>query len=345
MGFKAIRLYLKTLTIITSLVVLLFVTIVPRLNFASATHFNAIQFIAVFTPVVLAINLLLFLVFAIRLKWWIIIPILTFLINIPTVKTYFGFNFFNSKETSNKTLKLSTYNVNYFTYQNETVNVSKVARFAKLNNIDIFAIQEFETNSYYNEKEILDEFDFMPYSSAQLVDFKENGLIIFSKFPIIRSKTINFPGTNNGCVWADVLFDGDTVRVLNNHLQTTGVSKSVKEGLIPLYKRAKDNFKKRAVQVNEVRKFIDTSRYPIIVCGDFNDTPKSYAYYKLKGNNLQDSFIEAGKGPGGTFLSKLLMNRIDYVLHSGEFNTLIFNILSTDLSDHKPLIVEMEYRN
>ena len=85
----------------------------------------------------------------------------------------------------------------------------------------------------------------------------------------------------------------DTIRVFNNHLQTTDVSingkkyeeyRSVKDWkgqartLVNIVEQLKDNFVIRANQAIQVRNIIDTTRYPVIVCGDFNDTPVSFAY-------------------------------------------------------------------
>ena len=71
----------------------------------------------------------------------------------------------------------------------------------------------------------------------------------------------------------------------------------------------------RARQADQVMRLVDESPYPLIVCGDFNDTPASYTYRKTKGD-LEDSFLAAGKGYGYTYryLRKLL--RIDYLFYS-----------------------------
>lgn len=345
MGIQAVKLYIKMLLIIISVVILLILTIIPRLNFVSTGEHSFMQFVAVFIPVLLFINLFMLLLFTVRFKIWLLIPLLTFIINYQLLGAFFGFNFFNSEEPKSITIKVLTYNVNYFSFQNETINVTEVARLAYLHNIDIITFQEFETNSYFNEKEIIDEFDFLPYTTSDFTGFKQTGLVIFSKYPIIRSSSILFDKTNNGCIWADILFKGDTIRVINNHLQTTGVTKNLRKGFSSLYFSAKDNYKERAKQVNTIRRFIDTTFYPLLVCGDFNDTPVSYTYKKMAGYDLFDSFTEAGRGPGGTYLSKLFMNRIDYVLHSRDFHCKSFTTLSVNLSDHKPVIVEMEYQN
>ena len=47
-------------------------------------------------------------------------------------------------------------------------------------------------------------------------------------------------------------------------------------------------------QADTIAKYIQQSPYPVIVCGDFNDVPGSYAYRTVKGN-LQDVFVKIWK--------------------------------------------------
>jgi endonuclease/exonuclease/phosphatase family metal-dependent hydrolase len=97
---------------------------------------------------------------------------------------------------------------------------------------------------------------------------------------------------------------------------------------------------KRAEQATALRKSINKSPYPVIVCGDFNDTPVSYTYHTVKGD-LKDSFIESGKGTANTYNGKLPSFRIDYILYSPVFTSYNFAVSSLNHSDHFPVSCDL----
>ena len=100
--------------------------------------------------------------------------------------------------------------------------------------------------------------------------------------------------------------------------------------------RLRDAFIKRASQAEIISKHIRNSPYPVVVCGDFNDVPVSYSYRTMK-KNLNDSFVEAGKGIGTTYMGKFPSFRIDFIFHSKEIKCLNFDIPNVKLSDHFPV--------
>ena len=44
----------------------------------------------------------------------------------------------------------------------------------------------------------------------------------------------------------------------------------------------KSSYQNRVSEALKIKKHINKSPYPVIVCGDFNDTPLSYTYSTLK---------------------------------------------------------------
>jgi endonuclease/exonuclease/phosphatase (EEP) superfamily protein YafD len=86
-----------------------------------------------------------------------------------------------------------------------------------------------------------------------------------------------------------------------------------------------------------VKNYINRSPYPVIVAGDFNDTPVSYSYRKIR-KGLNDSFVESGYGAGFTYHGNYPPNRIDYILYGNDLVSTNFSILRVRYSDHYPII-------
>lgn len=96
----------------------------------------------------------------------------------------------------------------------------------------------------------------------------------------------------------------------------------------------KHAFLMRSKQVDAIKEFIDKSPYKVIVCGDFNDSPTSYAYRTISGN-LKDAFMEAGSGLGRTYVGPMPSLRIDYILGDESFTFYNYYAKSFPFSDHK----------
>ena len=132
----------------------------------------------------------------------------------------------------------------------------------------------------------------------------------------------------------------DTIRLYNLHLQSFGIipevqflQESNKEKLL---RRVSANFKKQESQIHAVLKHKSKSKHPVILSGDFNNTPFSYTYRKLK-NEMQDAFRERGNGLGTTFWFDGFPLRIDYIFASPEFDILTFETFKKTFSDHQAI--------
>ena len=173
----------------------------------------------------------------------------------------------------------------------------------------------------------------------------------------LRSGVITTPRTS---VWADLLVGDDTVRVVSNHLQSTGITAvdnayiteheylldTARESKIKsIVSRFHENAVLRADQVDSIRHHLNTEapRHRI-VCGDFNDTPISYTYRRMA-RGLNDAFSECGTGYSHTFRGFFGVLRIDYLLSSSSFETLSYEVLDEPWSDHLPLFVRLKKRS
>jgi endonuclease/exonuclease/phosphatase family metal-dependent hydrolase len=112
--------------------------------------------------------------------------------------------------------------------------------------------------------------------------------------------------------------------------ETLGEIKSISASL-------RKGFITRSIQAKLVKKNIDSSPYPVLVTGDFNDTPVSYSYRRIR-RGLNDSFVTSGYGAGFTYKGNYPANRIDYILYDNELESRSFNILKVKYSDHYPVV-------
>jgi endonuclease/exonuclease/phosphatase family metal-dependent hydrolase len=186
--------------------------------------------------------------------------------------------------------------------------------------------------------------------SHKLVGRQNFGIALFSKYPIIQKGDVMFDNqimsSDNYCVFADIVKQKDTFRVYNIHLQSIKFQKQEyamfgekeihspnSKDVSSLVKKLKDAYQARGDQANRVINHASTSPYPVIFCGDFNDTPMSYCY-NLFNKNYTDAFRNSSSGLGITYAGKVPAGRIDYIFHSKTLSSTKFQIQKEQMSDH-----------
>ncbi len=309
-------------------------------------------------PYLLAVNLLFVVV-------WLIIKLKFTLLSI--VVLFAGWNLierfyqFGGKETDEPGIRVISYNVRKFMGNSKTPskeNAAKITSFLKENEPDIICLQEVmlrSKNIFDLEKTIRDfaHIDHYQYASGS----SRLGSVTMTRYPIVRMQEIRFENSVNIAICTDIVIHPDTFRIFNVHLQsyridpeqydfigTPAIKGRKKIGdLIELSSKYIAATQKRAIQARMIRKKIDESPYPVVVCGDFNDTPASYSYRKTRGS-LRDAFVSSGKGIGQTYVGKLPSFRIDFIFHSRGIESFNFTTFPVSYSDHLPIMCEMKTR-
>jgi endonuclease/exonuclease/phosphatase family metal-dependent hydrolase len=327
-------------------IILIVVTFVAYLlPFLAPKIFPILSVLTLFMPLFFILNGLFFLYWGIQFKKRMILSGLVLLIGITFINKFYKFS---AKEypPDDKNFTVMSYNVrlfNLFKWLDKADVPGEILEFINDKNPDILCIQEFSSSAIidlkvYRYKYILMEGDKI-----------KTGQAIFSKFPIINQGNIVFPDSNNNVIYADVKKGKDIIRVYNMHLQSIKITPDIneisenidvidKDKSQMLLIRISKAFKQQQLQAEIFKEHEKKCDYPIIICGDMNNSAFSYVYRSIKGT-LQDSFEEAGIGFGATYKFKYYPTRIDYIFADEKMTVKRFESFPEfEYSDHYPIM-------
>ncbi len=305
-----------------------------------------------------AIFILFWLIFKRKFVWFNLVIIA---IGFNHFTNFFVFNINNHSRADNN-FKILSYNVRIFGLydkKNRFNSRNGIFDFLVKEQPDIACFQEFyhhEGGTEFVTKDSLIGLLNMDYIQEQytheMLGGKYFGLATFSKFPIINKGEIQFDNDpNNFCIYSDIRKGKDTVRIYNAHIgsirlqdkdyaffgdKETGeiYQRSIESQKI--LQRLKLAYEKRAIQIVKIMESIGNSKYPVVFCGDLNDTPVSFCYRQVS-RQLNDAFVVSGNGLGRTYVGKIPSNRIDYIFYSNQLSSSEFITHDIVFSDHKPI--------
>ncbi len=305
-------------------------------------------------PYLLVVNLIFIVLWAIIKPWFTLFSLLIILAGYSHVGNYLQFN---GKQTNEKGIRITSYNVKYFMGNTDfpnKENADHILNFLRQNKADIICLQEVRLN----KRQIFD------INNTKITDINHmqlahsshaGGQLTMTRYPILNMGEIRFKNTGNMIIFTDMLINQDTIRIYNCHLQSYRLKKKEinsidslnfenneesKEKFMMIGAKFRDALIKRAEQAATLREHLDQCPYPVIVCGDFNDTPVSFTYRKVKGD-LKDSFSQSGKGTANTYNGRLPSFRIDYILYSPKFSSYNFEVSTLNHSDHYPISCDL----
>ncbi|MET0760112.1 MAG: endonuclease/exonuclease/phosphatase family protein [Flavobacterium sp.] len=328
------------------LAVLTFVAYV--LPFLAPKLFPILSVLTLILPLFLILNGLFFVYWGIQFKKQLFLSGLVLLMGITFINKFYKFSSTNIPRVENDFVVMS-YNVrlfNLFKWLNDDQVPNEILAFINEQNPDILCIQEYSSSAKIDLKIYPYEYVFMQGDKIK------TGQAIFSKYPIINNGNIIFPNSNNNAIFADIKKGKDIIRVYNMHLQSIKISPDVNEisenidGINQeksqmVIKRISKAFKKQQQQAEIIMNHKNKCEYPIIICGDMNNSAFSYVYRSIKGS-LKDSFEEAGDGFGPTYSFKYYPARIDYIFADPSMKVKSYESFPEFInSDHFPIIARL----
>jgi endonuclease/exonuclease/phosphatase family metal-dependent hydrolase len=321
------------------------------LPFLAPTWFPFLSVLTLILPLFLILNSLFFFYWLLQFKRQMVLSGVVLIIGITFINKFYKFYSKNS-EVTDKDFVVMSYNVrllNLFNWiQNDHV-ANDIQAFVNDKNPDVLCIQEYSTSAKIDLK-------IYPYRSIFMKGDKiRTGQAIFSKFPIVNEGELPFPKSNNNAIFADVKIGKDIIRFYNIHLQSIKISPDVTEisenveGINQeksqiIFKRLSEAFTKQQQQAEIIMNHKRGCKYPLVICGDMNNSAFSYVYRSIKGN-MQDCFEAAGSGFGQTYTFKYYPARIDYIFADRRMSVKNFtNFPDFVNSDHLPVMARMEIK-
>ncbi|MCU0422208.1 MAG: endonuclease/exonuclease/phosphatase family protein [Bacteroidia bacterium] len=326
--------------------------------FISPDLFWPFAFLGLTFPLLLIINFIFIIYWLAFFNMRFLFSLAAIVIGWSHITEFVQLNAKKSPERKPHSLSVISFNARYFGIMDNVASQEEELFAEKLNKLDadVICMQEMFVNTDDKNSTLHQSFK-KKFISFHKANIKVKGdkwycdnMGILSKYPIINKGVIEKnPESYNYTIFADILFDGDTIRVINTHLQSIKFEKRDYQAVeqlkvnqnpeeVDVYKniisKMKYAYLLRAKQTDSISDFIAQCPYKIIVCGDFNDSPLSYAYRTIKGE-MKDAFIEAGSGLGRTYVGRMPSFRIDYIFGHQQFEFYNYYAKAFDFSDHK----------
>lgn len=323
-------------------------------------HSVLTSFLGYAYPVLALVNLFFVFYWGVRLKLWILVPLFGIFLTLDSAQSWFPVHF-KQEKVSGESLKVLSYNVEFLTHAGKETaeGLNPIVAYIRDLNPDIVCLQEvgadFIQHGRFDPKtrEALKAYRYFASGEKE----ERFSVVCLSKYPILRFHRIEYESLSNSSWVYDVKKGDDTLRVINNHLESNKLNREEKDQYTEILQKRESakitrvagllgnkvgkSTRIRGNQADAVSKVIHESPYKVLVCGDFNDVPGSYTYRKIR-SDIQDCWVEKGNGWGHTFHENLFLFRIDYILHSPDLYCVDAHVDHVHLSDHYPIWANLQ---
>ncbi len=311
-------------------------------------------------PFFVAVNLVFLVVWALVHWRGLIIPFVGFLLAYVPVRQYCPFNV--SRDVPEGALKVMSFNVWLFAgWEDKPGEPNSILTYIAEQDPDLLCLQEAGTSEL--RQEVIDSVLNPIYLYRDTMhSLNHDVLVLYSKYPILSKERIPYDSKSNLSVAFRVDIDGEETIVINNHLESTGLTKEEKEGFKAMMKGDQDKEESKHIskslintlgratatrshEADAVARYVEQhSGTPIILCGDFNDGPISYARRTIA-KGLTDCYVATGNGPGISYHHSGFYVRIDHMMCSADYEPYACKVdRNITSSDHYPIICWLKKR-
>ncbi len=186
-------------------------------------------------------------------------------------------------------------------------------------------------------------------------------LKVLSKYPIKLIDEFHPDGGRSGSfALYNIQMPFGNLNLINMHLNSYHLTdkekkiikeltsmKSAKEGVAemkgPIRRKLSDSFRERSVCAAHLAELVKATDGPLVVNGDFNDVPESYAYRLMRSAGLKDAYVETSFGPMITYNQHAFWFHLDQFFYKGNLKPLRVKKHGLKSSDHYPVWAVFEY--
>lgn len=318
-------------------------------------------------PLLFSASLLVLGLWLIFKQWWLAaITACSLIATADPLTTFFPFGSSQEVADTSETFTLLTFNVMNFDDFDGTVHEpNRTVQYILQTDADIVCLQEGAQGVRFTSINVIQ--NSLPELIARY-PYYTNGtddMVLLSKYPFELCDEYVTSSERKKVVAYNINIKGHTVKIFNCHLQSIGLTMSdkeiykqiteidginhiepidaIKEVRSNLFSKLSAAFKQRAKQAHDLRELIDSSGKDVIVCGDFNDTPGSYSYRTVRGDDMHDAYNDCANGPTITYHDNRFFFKIDHVLYRGDLKAIAIKRGDIDSSDHYPLIATFAF--
>ncbi len=352
---RFVRIVLLTFNI--TFMVLLLLSYLGGLINPSTRIGSVLYFFTLAYPVLILLNLVFVFFWIYRKRWFFVMSLLVIGLGYKNFYNTFPINFSKSELPPPNCIKVFSYNVGGF-YRGEGFNETINGIFDLINDQhpDIVCLQEVNlvNNSKYTftESELFDKLSAYPNKSIQYVRIgkrAKHANVIFSKFPIVKKGTVKVQDDAMLDIgFVDVMVSEKRIRIFSPHLNPNRLKVINKDFYESMSTKNQEDFKgevkyiaeslgkaarTRGQQVELFKEEVKASPFPVIIAGDFNDSPATFTY-KHMAEGMVDAKLKNQSGLGATYNGNYPSFRIDMILHSPCMQSYDYRKFNRKYSDH-----------